>query len=125
MATSAGHYLERSVSGRHPDLPETTCGTVRLDIIEDGQTEHWYLTLDRQHVEVDRSAEHADLVVRADRAVFDRLATGEDHIGSALLRNDVTVQGDIRLLMSLRRIFPGRAGARHPRDLAGRPDGRS
>lgn len=125
MVTSAGRYLERSVAGRHPDLPETTSGTVRLDISEDGQTEHWYLTLDRQNVEVTRSVENADLVVRADRAVFDRLAAGESHIGSALLRNEVTVQGNLKLLMSLRRIFPGPASARHPRDLTGRSDGRS
>ncbi|MFC4145085.1 SCP2 sterol-binding domain-containing protein [Micromonospora mangrovi] len=124
MVTSAGRYLERSVAGRHPDLPETTSGTLRLDISEDGRTEHWYLTLDRQHVEVSRSAEHADLVVRADREVFDRLAAGESHIGTALLRNDVTVQGDIKLLMTLRRIFPGRPGARHPRDVTDSSDGR-
>jgi hypothetical protein len=35
----------------------------------------------------------------------------------------VTVQGNIRLLMSLRRIFPGPERARHPRDLTGGSDG--
>jgi ubiquinone biosynthesis protein UbiJ len=125
MTTSAADYLERSVPGRHPDLPETTAGTLRLDLQEDGQTAHWYLTIDRQHVQVSRSADDADLVVRADRSVFDRLAAGHGHIGSALLRNEVTVQGNLRLLMSLRRLFPGPAHARHPRDVAADRDGTS
>ena len=124
MATSAAEYLERSVPGRHPDLPETTCGTLRLDIQENAHTEHWYLTIDRQNVEVSRSAADADLVVRADRDVFDRLAAGRTHIAQALLTNELTGQGDLRLLMSLRRIFPGPPGARHPREFAQARGGR-
>lgn len=119
MATSAAEYLERSVPGRHPDLPETTSGTLRLDIHENGHTEHWYLTIDRQNVEVTRSAADAELVIRADRDVFDRLAAGHRHIASALLTNELTAQGNLRLLMSLRRIFPGPPEARHPREFPG------
>lgn len=131
MSTSAGEYLQRMGSGRHPDLPETTAGTVRLDIREDGYTDHWYLTIDHQHVEVSRSGEEAELVVRADREAFDRLASGQTHLAASLLRNELTLQGDIRLLMMLRRIFPGPSDARNPhvmaqpsRDTHGERDGR-
>ncbi|WDZ88075.1 SCP2 sterol-binding domain-containing protein [Micromonospora cathayae] len=106
------------MAGRHPDLPETTAGTIRLDMTEDGCTDHWYLTLADQHVRVTRSAEDAELVIRADRQVFDELATGQARIGATLMRNDLTVQGQLPLLMSLRRLFPGPADARHPRDVA-------
>ncbi|SBT37456.1 SCP2 sterol-binding domain-containing protein [Micromonospora auratinigra] len=119
MGASAAEHLARRVAGRHPELPETTAGTLRLDLREEGRTEHWYLTIDRQDVGVSRSAEEAQLVVRADRDVFDRLAAGRLHLAAALLRNDLTVQGDIRLLMTLRRLFPGAPDARHPRDAAG------
>ncbi|WP_328348860.1 SCP2 sterol-binding domain-containing protein [Micromonospora sp. NBC_00421] len=113
-------FLDRWVSGRRSDLPETTSGTLRLDAAEGGQTAHWRLTIHDQRVEVSRSAEDAELVVRADREVFDRLASGRTHLATALLRNDLSVQGNMRLLMTLRRIFPGPPDARHPRERDGR-----
>ncbi|RLP95559.1 SCP2 sterol-binding domain-containing protein [Micromonospora sp. CV4] len=117
MGTTVAEYLGRLDSGRRTDLPETTAGTLRLDAREDGHTEHWYLTVADQHVRVTKSGDDADLVVRAAPAVLDRLASGETHVATALLRNELTAQGDIQLLMLLRRIFPGPAGARHPREL--------
>jgi predicted lipid carrier protein YhbT len=120
MGTSATEHLAQRVAGRHPDIPETTCGTLRLDLRDGGSTEHWYLTIDRQDVRVTRSAEDADLVIRADREVFDRLAEGRHHPLAVLLRNDLTVQGDMRLMMMLRRLFPGPPGAHHPREAGGR-----
>ncbi|MFF3855016.1 SCP2 sterol-binding domain-containing protein [Micromonospora sp. NPDC002575] len=118
MTTSAADYLASWVGGRHEDLPETTNGTVRLDIRDDGSTDHWFLTIGDQRVGVSRSAEAADLVVAGDRAVFDRIVAEGTHIGAALVRNDVTAQGDLRLLMLLRRLFPGPPDARHPREVA-------
>ncbi|MFE0590797.1 SCP2 sterol-binding domain-containing protein [Micromonospora echinospora] len=119
----AAEYLAHRVSGRHTELPETTSGTVRLDVRENGQTDHWYLTVDRQTVRVTRSAEEADLVVWADREAFDQLVTGGSHIIAVLLRNDVTARGRLSLLMVLRQILPGDPDARHPRDVA-RQEGR-
>ncbi|MGR6318342.1 SCP2 sterol-binding domain-containing protein [Micromonospora soli] len=115
MASAAVQHLERRVAGRHPDLPASTAGSLRLDLRDGGQTEHWYLTIEHQDVRVTRSAEDAELVVRADREVFDRMAEGRLHPAAALLRNDLTVQGNLRLLLTLRRLFPGPSGARDPR----------
>ncbi|MEU8183300.1 SCP2 sterol-binding domain-containing protein [Micromonospora sp. NPDC049044] len=117
MGATAAQYLQQLDAGRRPNLPETTAGTLRLDIGGDGCTEHWYLTVCDQHVRVTRSADDADLVVRADRLVFDRMVNGELHPGSAMLRNELTMRGDMHLLMVLRRIFAGPANARHPREL--------
>ncbi|WBB82349.1 SCP2 sterol-binding domain-containing protein [Micromonospora sp. WMMD882] len=111
-------YLANGLAGRHTDLPETTAGTIRLDVTEDGWTDHWYLTIADQVVRVTRSADEAELVVQADREVFDELASGRARIAATLLRNDLTAQGRLPLLMSLRRLFPGPQDARHPRDVA-------
>ncbi|MEV4386406.1 SCP2 sterol-binding domain-containing protein [Micromonospora sp. NPDC049580] len=117
MGTPAARFLQDLDAGRRPDLSETTAGTLRLDMRGDGCTDHWYLTVADQHVQVTRSADDADLLVRADRAVFDELASGQLHLAEALLRNELTVRGDMALLLLLRRIFPGPADARHPRAL--------
>ncbi|MGW3784275.1 SCP2 sterol-binding domain-containing protein [Micromonospora chokoriensis] len=117
MGATAEQYLQQLDDGRRPDLPETTVGTLRLDVRSDGCTDHWYLRVADQRVQVTRSADDADLVVRADRWVFDSMVSGELHPGAAMLRNELTMQGDMRLLLVLRRIFAGPAGARHPREL--------
>ncbi|MFI7606224.1 SCP2 sterol-binding domain-containing protein [Micromonospora sp. NPDC049366] len=118
MVTSVGDYLRELGPGRRPDLPETIAATVRLDAREDGYTTHWYLSVADQHVEVSNSSRDADLVVTADRAVLDQLASGELHVSAAALRNDLTLRGDVRLFMLVRRIFPGPRDARHPRTAA-------
>ncbi|MBM0203573.1 SCP2 sterol-binding domain-containing protein [Micromonospora sp. STR1s_5] len=117
MGATAEQYLRQLDTGRRPDLPETTAGTLRLDVRDDAGTDHWYLTIADQQVRVARSADDADLVVRADRWVFDLMVNGQLHPGAALLRNELTLQGNMQLLMLLRRIFAGPSGARHPRDL--------
>ncbi|MFC0099848.1 SCP2 sterol-binding domain-containing protein [Micromonospora marina] len=119
MSVSAMEHLTRGTAGRHPELPETTSGTIRLDLRDGGSTEHWYLTVDRQDVRVDRLTEEADLVVGADREVFDRIAAGRLHPAAALLRNDLTARGELKLLMTLRRLFPGPPDARDPRAVTG------
>ncbi|MEV0806010.1 SCP2 sterol-binding domain-containing protein [Micromonospora sp. NPDC050200] len=120
----AAEFLERLSPHRRPELPETTAGTFRLDLHDGGHTEHWYLTLHDQRLDVTRSAADADLVVRGDREVFDKLAAGRTHVFAAVMRNELTLRGDMRLLMTLRRVFPGPADARHPREAARRGDGR-
>ncbi|MFU8873819.1 SCP2 sterol-binding domain-containing protein [Micromonospora sp. SL4-19] len=124
MGGSITEHLIEQVAGRHPEIPENTAGTVRLDLHDGGSTEHWYLTIDHQDVRVARAAGDADMVVHVDREVFERIATGSPRLVSALLRNDITVQGDVRLLLTLRRLFPGPPGAQDPRG-AGRGAGRT
>ncbi|MEU5564263.1 SCP2 sterol-binding domain-containing protein [Micromonospora musae] len=118
MGTTAAEHLRTLTPERRPGLPDTMAGTLRLDAYQDGWTEHWYLTVVDQRIEVSRSADDADLVVRAHRSVFDRLAAGELRASAAMLRNDLTVQGDMRLFVVLRRVFPGPGDARHPREAA-------
>ncbi|MER7441968.1 SCP2 sterol-binding domain-containing protein [Micromonospora avicenniae] len=118
MGTTAAEQLLALTPERRPEIPETLNGTLRLDAYENGWTQHWYLTVTDQHVEVSRSADDADLVLRAHRTVFDRMAAGQLRAPAAMLRNDLTVEGDMRLFVVFRRIFPGKAGARHPREAA-------
>lgn len=122
--TSGTDYLAHRVAGRYTDLPETTAGTLRLDVVEDGRTDHWYLTVADQTVRVTRSGEEAELVVRLAPDVLEALTSGQVRIGAALLRNDLTVRGRLPLLMTLRRIFPGPPDARHPRTVAREEGGR-
>jgi putative sterol carrier protein len=118
MTESTADYLQHLGDRPYPNLPDTTSGTMRLDIQGEGRTDHWYLTIDQQRVQVVRSARDADLLVRGTQEVFDRLVDGRTHVAVSLMRGEVEVEGNLRLLMLLRRLFRGPEGARHPRDAA-------
>jgi putative sterol carrier protein len=124
MARSAGEFLKQLSGGPHHELPEFATGTVRLDVCEGGRTEHWYLVLHKQRVDVLRSAQDADLVLQGDREAFDRLATGQRRLVESLMRNELNVQGNLQLALALRRILPGPSDARHPRHVAQQDVGR-
>jgi hypothetical protein len=107
-------FLERLSSGRTTDLPETFWGTIRLDIRRGDHTDHWFITAERGRVFSSRGDRPADLVVYADEELFNRFATGEANIVAALLRNEMNVEGKMRLGTMLRRVFPGPPGAHIP-----------
>ena len=57
----------------------------------------------------------ADCVVRADKALFDGIASGEVNAMAALLRGALTFEGDPELLVRLQRVFPSPPAAASPR----------
>jgi putative sterol carrier protein len=54
----------------------------------------------------------ADCVVRADRSLFDAIASGEENMMAAGLRGALTFEGDAHLLLAFQRLFPGPPGSR-------------
>ncbi|MEU0156957.1 SCP2 sterol-binding domain-containing protein [Micromonospora fulviviridis] len=80
--------------------------SIRGDSTE-GAVEEWQICLHEGTVTVRQGGERSDLVISADKAVFDRIARGETRVTSALYRNDIQIEGDMRLLMMVSRIFPG------------------
>ena len=49
----------------------------------------------------------ADAVVSADKALFDGSRRGETNAMAAMLREEVDVEGDVRLLVAFQRLLPG------------------
>jgi putative sterol carrier protein len=91
--------------GYEPLLEKAT-GRVRFDLTRNGRTERWHLTIDKGDVTVSRKNEPADCVVRVDRSLFERIATGEVNAFAAVLRGEAAVEGDPRLLVLCQRLFP-------------------
>ncbi|KAB1933816.1 SCP2 sterol-binding domain-containing protein [Micromonospora sp. ALFpr18c] len=100
--------------GYEPLLAKTS-GTLRIDLHEGAQTRHWLLRIDHGQLNVSQEDREADTVIGASPALFDDLATGREHGLAALLRGDMTVAGDARLVVQVERIFPGSPDARGPR----------
>ena len=94
--------------GHHP-LLATTQGTLRFDLVDDDhdRVERWFVTVSKGDVTVSHKNAKADAVARTDRALFDRISSGTENAMAALLRGALLPEGDIALLLSFQRVFPG------------------
>ncbi|KXK59973.1 sterol-binding protein [Micromonospora rosaria] len=104
-------------------LLEKTSGTLRFDLHEDAQTTHWLIQVDRGRIRVSREDRDADTVVWTSPAMFEQMAAGREDGIAALLRGDMTVTGDARLVVQIERLFPGPPDSRGPRRLFAREAG--
>ncbi|MEV0004062.1 SCP2 sterol-binding domain-containing protein [Micromonospora sp. NPDC050980] len=111
MTTRFFEDLDRR--GFDPLLVKTS-GTVRFDLHEGAQTTHWLLEIERGNLRVRQADGEADTVVGTDPRLFGALVHGEENTVAALLRGDMTVVGDLRLVLQVERVFPGPPDARGP-----------
>ncbi len=102
---TATFFEDLAKRGHEPILARIS-GTLRIELKNGRQTEHWYVTVKKGDIEVSHANEVADAVVRADRALFDEMATGRANATTAILRGVLDAEGDLGLLMSFQRLFP-------------------
>ncbi|MEU8297959.1 SCP2 sterol-binding domain-containing protein [Micromonospora sp. NPDC048909] len=107
-------FEELDRKGYEPRLAKTV-GSLRVDLHEGPRTTHWLMRIDRGRVEVSQEDREADTVIGTSPALFEDIAAGREHGIAALLRGDMTVMGDARLVVQVERIFPGNPDARGPR----------
>jgi putative sterol carrier protein len=98
-------FRELGARGHEPRL-EKVKASLRFDLKNGRRTARWLVAIDRGDIAVSRENLDADCVVRADRALFDEIATGETNPVTAVLRGAMEVEGDRELLVLFRRIFP-------------------
>jgi hypothetical protein len=93
--------------GYEPLLRKAT-GTTRFEIVDGRRSRTWFVRVDKGELSVSRRhVETPDCVIRADRALFDRIAAGKVNAVAAVLRGDLAIDGDWRLLVWMQRLFPG------------------
>ncbi len=89
----------------------TTSGTIRFDVSDATSLQHWYVTVRKGEVTVSHKNARADTVCKLDTGLFEDIAEGRRQAMSALLRGALVAQGDLSLLMSFQRLFPGSLGS--------------
>jgi putative sterol carrier protein len=90
----------------HEPLLSRKHGSVRVEVTKGRTTEQWLVEYDDGEITVSRRNRAADTTVRADRQLFDRIATGEMNAMAALLRGAVSAEGDLNVLVVFQRLFP-------------------
>jgi putative sterol carrier protein len=94
-------------------------GSVRFDLVHGEQIDRRRVTIDKGNLTVSRKNAAADCVIRADKAFFERVAAGEVNPMAAVLRGELDVGGDLRLVVLIQRLFPGPQKTRTRRATAG------
>jgi putative sterol carrier protein len=89
----------------HEPLLEKAKGSARFEIADGRRIERWLVTIDKGDLRVSRRNAAADCILRVDRSTFERAVDGKLNMMAAVLRGAVTVGGDPRLLVLLRRLF--------------------
>jgi hypothetical protein len=94
--------------------------TLRFDVRDDGQVQHWHVAVSNGDVavarqnSVTRQNKGADAVIHVERAPFEAIVTGRMNAMAALLRGVLTCEGSMAALMMFQRCLPG------PPDSTGR-----
>lgn len=98
-------------------LPPKVNGTVRLDIISNDGVKQYFVKLSRRRAIVSETGPAPGAVIRGERQYFNLLAEGRVRFIPLWFRNDLSVEGDLRLADAFgRMLMPGPlVGARDPR----------
>lgn len=118
VSDATAEFFDNLARGGSTRLLRKSSGTIRFDLHNNHGVEHWLITIDGNDLQVSRGEHDADCVIRADEALFDRMIRGEVKPLPAWLRNDITSEGQFRMIVLLERMFPPPPGARHPRAFA-------
>jgi putative sterol carrier protein len=103
---STDEFFDELARREHEPLLDKAKGAARFEVVDGKQTERWLVTIDKGHIGVSRRNAHADTVVRASKESFERAAAGRLNLMAAVLRGEVGVSGDPRMLVMLQRLFP-------------------
>ncbi|MGE5690770.1 MAG: SCP2 sterol-binding domain-containing protein [Pseudomonadota bacterium] len=108
---TAAEFFEALGRRGHEPLLGQASGTARFDVVDGRRTHRWLVTIDKGDLAVSRGNAAADCVLRADKSLFDRIAAGRLNFMAAVLRGEIAVEGDPRLLVLLQRLAPRPSGS--------------
>jgi putative sterol carrier protein len=112
MADPVGEFFHGLAErGREP-LLQNVSGTVRFDLADGERVEHWYLTIKNGDVGVSHNDADADAVVRTAKVLFEGMTSGRVNAMAAALRGTLVPRGNLALVVSFQRLFPGPAVSR-------------
>jgi putative sterol carrier protein len=123
MTDATTEFFDSLRARGHEPLLAKGKGSLRFDIIDGQQTEHWFVTIDKGDVGVAQEGSNPTCRVQSSKHLFDRVIRGDTNAMAATIRGEVTVEGDAALLLMFSRLLPGPSKSSHPRsridDLGG------
>lgn len=115
MTAATAEFFDDLGRRGHEPLLESADGSLRFDLADGDEVEHWLVRIHKGDVSVSREKAGADCVVGADKALFDAVASGEANAMAAVLRGALRVDGEVELLVLIQRLLPGPPGSQRSR----------
>jgi putative sterol carrier protein len=112
-------FFDELAKRGHEPLLRKARGIIKFEIVDGKKVDRRFVAIDKGEIRVSRRNVASDGVIRVDKAVFERVASGRSNPIAAVLRNELAAQGDWRLLVLVQRLFPGPPKARPSRRTAG------
>jgi putative sterol carrier protein len=103
---STSEFFDALAERGYEPMLEKVDGAARFDVVDNGRTERWLVTIEKGQIRVSRTNARAATVVRSDRRTFDQAAAGKLNVMAAVLRGEIGIEGDLRFLVRLQRLFP-------------------
>ena len=100
----AAFFEDLGTRGYEPLLRKVS-GTVRFDLVSGKTTERRLVAIRKGNLVVSRKNVAADTTMRLSRTLFEAVVSGETNLLSALLRGEVVLEGDYKLMILVRRVF--------------------
>jgi hypothetical protein len=117
MTSPVKDFFDELARRGHVPWLEREHGSLRFEVVDAECVREWTVSFENGDVEVSQAESDVDAVVRADRALMDRLVCGEENLLAALLRGDVNYTGSLVLVSRMDRLLPGPAGQTGPRKV--------
>jgi putative sterol carrier protein len=120
MSVSEQFFADLAERGHDPRLHQAQ-GTVQFELAHNDRTDRCLVEIAHGDVTVSSGAtsdgdETPACVVRCPGPLFDDIVTGRANALAAMLRGELTAEGDLQLLYQFQRVFPGPPDAVHPRE---------
>jgi putative sterol carrier protein len=122
MKDTTGEFFDELHRRGHEPMLRKANGTMRFEVMDGKRKSNYSVTIKKGDVTVTPANKEADCVATADRALFEGIMSGEVNAMAAVLRGEISVEGDLELLVHVQRLFPGPAASAQRREatLAGR-----
>ena len=111
-------FFEDLASRKYEPLLRNVSGTVRFDLASAKMTERWLVAIRKGKLAVSHSNAAADTVFRLSRTLFEAVANGETSVFTAMLRGEIEIEGDYRLVIIVRRLLRRRLAVPQPEQAA-------
>lgn len=99
-------FADLASRGTEP-LLHNASGSIRFELADGARTDRVLVEVDRGAVKVSRRAGRPSAVVRADRPLFEGMVEGRVNAIASVLRGLLVIEGDLGIVMSFIRLFPG------------------
>ena len=119
MTTASEEFFEQLNERGYEPLLAKTSGTLCVELVDGEQSDKYYITITKGAVSVSRETADVHCEVCCPMPLFERVVKGDVNSMAAVLRGDMTVDGDPGILLLFQRLLPGPANSSHPRARAG------